>query len=427
MCLWSCAFHRHRELHFDDGITVTQVVVCDDLTIVQFLVSYQRLTKFGVAVEHLENGPAGLIEFMNEDPTQVPAVINALFPSVDEVKEVSSAPDEPQTGTTREEFFSLCEEAVSWVQWLLFRGDPKASLAETGLLSGGQRGICGAVWGSNDIAYRCRTCEHDPTCAICVPCFQAGDHKNHDYSMIRTGGGCCDCGDATAWKQKGFCSRHRGPGFAPRLPEKFLTSAAPVLEALLRLWVSKLNAAQAVADCKPKKWSLQTAEEKVASQTSIAIIDMLLVFCNLSESMLNFTAKFVGMKNLGLLDTLLRTESFLPERVVKRLHILLYKLLGDTAFKCSFAQEFICHYPKFLRDSVREESETSSSNSNSKHGDHAILGNFSVQIFTVPTLTPKLVLESKLLDMLLETLKELFLACVGEDGRLLVSPLFFTI
>ncbi|CAM6107115.1 unnamed protein product [Calypogeia fissa] len=380
----------------------------------------QRLTKFGVAVDNLGKGPAGLVEFMNQDPAQLPAVLDALFPGVEEVKEVSSA-EEGQTGASREEFFNLCEEAVSWVQWLLFSADPKTSLGETGLLNGGQRGICGAVWGSNDIAYRCRTCEHDPTCAICVPCFQAGDHRNHDYLMIRTGGGCCDCGDATAWKQKGFCSRHRGPGFAPSLPTKFLTSGAPVLEALLRLWVSKLNAAQVVAEGKPKKWTLMTSEEKVASQTSIAIIDMLLVFCNSSESMLNFTAKYVGMKNLGVLDTLLRTEYFLPERVVRRLHVLLYKLLGDTSFKCSFAQEFIAHYPKFLRDSVREDLEGPGSTSNTKHGDHAILGNFSVQIFTVPTLTPRLVLESKLLDMLLDTLKELFQACVGEDGRLLVT------
>nr|6LHN_A Chain A, E3 ubiquitin-protein ligase PRT6 [Arabidopsis thaliana]7Y70_A Chain A, E3 ubiquitin-protein ligase PRT6 [Arabidopsis thaliana] len=74
--------------------------------------------------------------------------------------------------------------------------------------SGG--GVCGSVWGQNDIAYRCRTCENDPTCAICVPCFQNGDHNSHDYSIIYTGGGCCDCGDETAWKPDGFCSNHKG-------------------------------------------------------------------------------------------------------------------------------------------------------------------------------------------------------------------------
>jgi hypothetical protein len=373
-----------------------------------------------VAVEYLEKGPAGLVEYVSQESTELPAVLEALFPGVEEVKEISPSPDEAQTGACREEFQTLCEEAVIWLQWLLFKGDPKAFLAEAGLMNGGQRGICGAVWGLNDIAYRCRTCEHDPTCAICVPCFQAGDHSTHDYSMIRTGGGCCDCGDATAWKRQGFCSRHRGPGFAPSLPQEYVSTAAPVLEALLRLWVSKLNAAQVVSDGKIKTWTLQTAEEKVASETSIAIIDMLLVFCNSSESMLNFTAKYVGMKSLGVLDTLLRTECFLPERVGKKLQVLLYKLLGDSAFKCSFAQEFIAHYPEFVRHSVREDQELPGSSSSSKH-ERAILGNFSVQIFTVPTLTPKLVLESKLLDMLLETLKELFLACVGENGRLLVS------
>jgi hypothetical protein len=28
-----------------------------------------------------------------------------------------------------------------------------------------------------------------------------GDHEGHDYSMIHTDNGCCDCGDATAWRE----------------------------------------------------------------------------------------------------------------------------------------------------------------------------------------------------------------------------------
>lgn len=75
---------------------------------------------------------------------------------------------------------------------------------------GSRSGVCGTVWRKDELAYKCRTCERDPTCAICVACFRAGDHSGHDYSIIRTGGGCCDCGDGQAWRISGFCSRHGG-------------------------------------------------------------------------------------------------------------------------------------------------------------------------------------------------------------------------
>lgn len=68
-------------------------------------------------------------------------------------------------------------------------------------------GVCGTVWRKDELAYKCRTCERDPTCAICVHCFRNGNHKDHDFSIIRTGGGVCDCGDPQAWKPSGFCQK----------------------------------------------------------------------------------------------------------------------------------------------------------------------------------------------------------------------------
>ena len=49
--------------------------------------------------------------------------------------------------------------------------------------------------GNNDVAYTTGV-GLDQTCAICVPCFQNGNHKGHDYSIIYTGDGCCDCGQS---------------------------------------------------------------------------------------------------------------------------------------------------------------------------------------------------------------------------------------
>ena len=64
----------------------------------------------------------------------------------------------------------------------------------------------------------------DPTCAICMPCFLASNHKgkdfnlqnlkylnttiiDHDYTIHPSGGGVCDCGDPQAWRAEGFCTK----------------------------------------------------------------------------------------------------------------------------------------------------------------------------------------------------------------------------
>ena len=69
---------------------------------------------------------------------------------------------------------------------------------------------CGYVFKRNDIAWNCRTCQSDATCVICDSCFHASDHEGHEVYFHRTSpGGCCDCGDAEAWKSEGCCPKHR--------------------------------------------------------------------------------------------------------------------------------------------------------------------------------------------------------------------------
>ena len=46
--------------------------------------------------------------------------------------------------------------------------------------------------------------------AICVSCFKAGGHEEHDYVLYRSeSGGCCDCGDTASWEPAGCCPLHR--------------------------------------------------------------------------------------------------------------------------------------------------------------------------------------------------------------------------
>lgn len=69
---------------------------------------------------------------------------------------------------------------------------------------------CGYVFKRGDIAWNCRTCQADSTCVICDNCFRNSNHDGHEVYFHRTTpGGCCDCGDAEAWKSEGCCDTHR--------------------------------------------------------------------------------------------------------------------------------------------------------------------------------------------------------------------------
>jgi hypothetical protein len=70
--------------------------------------------------------------------------------------------------------------------------------------------VCCKVISGKDICFKCLTCAADPTCVMCAECFRRSPCVDHDYRMVKSGGGMCDCGDPTAWKEDGFCAAHRG-------------------------------------------------------------------------------------------------------------------------------------------------------------------------------------------------------------------------
>uniref|UniRef100_M4C510 E3 ubiquitin-protein ligase n=1 Tax=Hyaloperonospora arabidopsidis (strain Emoy2) TaxID=559515 RepID=M4C510_HYAAE len=68
---------------------------------------------------------------------------------------------------------------------------------------------CEEVWHGDHMAYRCRTCGLSDSSCMCLTCFDPDEHEGHDYRVYRcSSGGCCDCGDALAWKPQGFCKKH---------------------------------------------------------------------------------------------------------------------------------------------------------------------------------------------------------------------------
>ncbi|XP_047330050.1 E3 ubiquitin-protein ligase PRT6 [Impatiens glandulifera] len=362
----------------------------------------QRLTALGVPVKNLEKLQPGLISFIKNNKNRIPELVSAILPSDEEAVAISDS--------NLADYFS---ESLVWCQWLMFEGNPNDVLQMLAENGGGGRGVCGAVWGNNDIAYRCRTCEHDPTCAICVPCFQNGSHADHDYSIIYTGGGCCDCGDITAWKRDGFCSKHKGAEEVQPLSDEIAKSIGPVLDSLLVCWRNKLMVAETVSKGSPRVKAHVSEWRTAGDLLTSSVLDMLLDFCQYSESLLSFISGRVW-SSVGLLDILVKVESWLSDDNIKKLHELFLKLLGDPSFKYEFAKVFVSYYPTLVGEAIKQCSDNIFKR-------FPLISTFSVQIFTVPTLTPRLVKEQNLLGMLLECLGDIFVSCAGEDGRLQVS------
>lgn len=356
----------------------------------------QRLEAHGVPGEYLERLQPGLTAYYKDNRFRLPDLVSAIL-LTDDVDDAENA---------------HFQESMVWLQWLMFEKDPEPVLKNLAASSFGQRGVCGAVWGNNDIAYRCRTCEHDPTCAICVPCFQNGNHKDHDYSIIYTGGGCCDCGDATAWKREGFCSKHKGAEQIQPLSKELADSMGPVLDLLFFFWKSSLTVAETVYLGSPSIDN-RADELRIADGFATSVVQMLLEFCNCSESLLSFISGRL-LSSVGLLDILVRAERFLSDEDVRKLQGLLLKMLSEPLFKYEFAKVFLNYYPTVVSEAIKECND-------SVFKKYPLLSTFSVQIFTVPTLTPLLVKERNLLVLLLECLGNIFVSCAGEDERLEVS------
>ncbi|KAH6824842.1 hypothetical protein C2S53_010917 [Perilla frutescens var. hirtella] len=354
----------------------------------------QRLSQVGISRDNLNQGPRGLVDFARSNRSVLGVLVSAILTL--------------EEGEVDEHAFS---ESMIWLQWLMFEDEPEVALEQLAKMSANERGVCGAVWGNNDIAYRCRTCEHDPTCAICVPCFENGNHKDHDYSVIYTGGGCCDCGDITAWKREGFCSKHKGAEQIQPLPKHVAESLGPVLDSLLSYWKDRLLSAKNVTEEGPRV--VDHAAEKAAEELTSSVVEMLLDFCRHSESLLSFISQRV-YSSAGLLDVLLRAERVMNNKVVGKLHELLLKMLGEPVFKYEFAKVFVLYYPTAITAAISEGSD-------SAFKLYPLLSTFSVQILTVPTLTPRLVEEMNLLGILLQCLGSIFNSCAGEDGKLQVA------
>jgi hypothetical protein len=126
----------------------------------------------------------------------------------------------------------------------------------------GPRKVCQYQFRKNDIVWICRSCQTDETCVLCNDCFQDSAHEGHEvYFYHSQAGGCCDCGDAGAWKPEGFCTKHGHkiddplvgiPGTLKARSELLLNEIALFLIQFCERYVATYNLSSPSPDSSPE-------------------------------------------------------------------------------------------------------------------------------------------------------------------------------
>ncbi|XP_030854338.1 E3 ubiquitin-protein ligase UBR2 isoform X2 [Strongylocentrotus purpuratus] len=139
-----------------------------------------------------------------------------------------------------EEEEEFARKVVLILEWYLFGPNPDQVRSEL-KASECPPQLCGHVFKNGEPTYSCRDCAMDPTCVLCIDCFQKSAHKSHRYKMNTSGGGgYCDCGDEEAWKQEPFCELHSRAAThvqqdpLDNLPQEMKARAVMLFRMLLR-------------------------------------------------------------------------------------------------------------------------------------------------------------------------------------------------
>uniref|UniRef100_A0A672KSC6 E3 ubiquitin-protein ligase n=1 Tax=Sinocyclocheilus grahami TaxID=75366 RepID=A0A672KSC6_SINGR len=151
---------------------------------------------------HLDHG--GVAERCAEASNRGAAILSYLG---EQVPLIYCLETEPQQG---EEEQKVEQHLLYPLECFLFGEEPCVGLEKLQQYnSSSSAQQCGRVFKEGETVYTCRDCAIDPTCVLCIECFQKSVHKSHRYKMhASAGGGFCDCGDLEAWKSGPCCSQH---------------------------------------------------------------------------------------------------------------------------------------------------------------------------------------------------------------------------
>ncbi|PRP81502.1 E3 ubiquitin-protein ligase UBR3-like [Planoprotostelium fungivorum] len=223
--------------------------------------------------------------------------------------------------------------------------------------------VCGVSWKRDALIVTCKTCGLDPTCAICMPCFQNGNHEGHDYNIHSSSGGMCDCGDPQAWQTSGFCSKHSGvrEEVDPMelLPHHIVENVRTLCHTLWKRIMNDVN-----------------------HPTSLRVIQWLNHIQQFGEGLRYLIGESMTSPSHSptILPTLISGHTTLvTSPTLRRELIALYtSLIVDYTFKQKFTGVFMDHYVAIAK------------------GSSSKLSSLSVQLLTVPKIVLQLARENRL-------------------------------
>uniref|UniRef100_A0A8C1FWE3 E3 ubiquitin-protein ligase n=1 Tax=Cyprinus carpio TaxID=7962 RepID=A0A8C1FWE3_CYPCA len=355
---------------------------------------------------------------------------------------------EPQQG---EEEQKVEQRLLYPLECFLFGEDPCVGLQKLQQYnSSSSAQQCGRVFKEGETVYSCRDCAIDPTCVLCIECFQKSVHKSHRYKMhASAGGGFCDCGDLEAWKSGPCCSQH-DPGTSPF--KELLTDhlAQMLFHLLLRYMTDMLvwkETYELSEELKVKEdtyfcvlyndehhsydhviYTLQRALACDQNQAQIytALIDKegrkAVKRGTLSSCFVLVTGCVVGLREvfcqvalepaadnnqLCLISRLMLHDAKLYKGARKVVHELIFSsLLMDTEFKRQFAMKFTEHYKQLQEDFISDD-----------HQRNISITALSVQIFTVPTLARQLIEEGSVIKVIIDTVMDMMMEHLDSNNR----------
>ena len=237
--------------------------------------------------------------------------------------------------------------------------------------------ICGKSWDEGQFAYKCRTCEKDPTCVLCIDCFKVDKHAGHDYKIIRTYGGMCDCGDVESWDSQGFCDEH--PGRCQTEKDE-LDIPADMLE-----WLQEL-----IGFCITAVWkgtyALQcSSEHSLLFATIKKMLQGLNLIVKSGDVGRSMVARICCKGADAILDKMFLHEITVREKpwdsAFAAFIELTQSLIPDPVFKLEFAKALLHNYVQICSN---HDARTTAKPEKS-------LRDFSVQVFTVSNICKELI------------------------------------
>ncbi|CAI6004679.1 unnamed protein product [Closterium sp. NIES-64] len=288
---------------------------------------------------------------------------------------------------------------------------------------------CNVVWTYGAIAYRCRDCQINDASAICVKCFQEGDHRNHDYVMYRSeSGGCCDCGDPSSWNPKGACKRHRHQEHSADTPKPLPGNLGQVTETAVAAVVAQLvlQVGKAVkSPLQPPRDLLKLiawldkvtgaagGEGKAVKSPLQPPRDLLKLIAWLDKISHAAGIRDIVCARMAALLSLSLPVSTMAEEVVTQEATLFLLLLYSPAFKNVFSALLIRQYPLLVLSVLPDHNPSARFIKIEKALDRVM-----VQLFNIPEVTMHWVLSGDLLHLFVSVFCRVIQAAKSPTGML---------